>query len=71
MNKQAKEYKSKVVECLMQKYKMTEIESMRAIRSSYLEDSLKCYPDETIHDDIEVNADNVYYDYKHPKLIQM
>jgi hypothetical protein len=71
MNKQAKEYKMKVVECLVNKYKLNEIEAMRAIRDSYLEDSLKFYPNETIHDDIETNADNVYYDYTHPKLMQM
>jgi len=71
MKKLAKEYKSKVVECLMHKYKMSEIEANRAIRISYLEDSLNCYPEETIHDDIEANADNVYYDYTHPRSLQM
>ena len=66
MTKQAKEYKSKVVECLIEKYKMNEIEANRSICNSYLEDFLKHYPEETIHDDIETNADNVFYDYTHP-----
>jgi hypothetical protein len=71
MTKQAKEYKDKVIECLMQKYGMVEIEAVRAIRNSYLQDSLNIYPEETIHDDIEHNADNVFHDYTHPQLMQM
>ncbi len=40
MIKKAKEYKDKVIECLIQKYGMKEIEAIRAICDSYLQDSL-------------------------------
>ena len=66
-----KEYRSSVLKCLIQKYGLSEFEANKAIRQSYLPDSLKKYPEETIHDDIETTADDVYYDYTHPVLMRM
>ena len=50
---------------------MTEIEAYKAVKSSFLYDSLLYYVDETIHDDIEMNADFVYEDYNNPELKMM
>lgn len=66
-----KEYKNSVIRCLMHKYDLSEFEANKAIRQSYLPDSLKNYPGETIHEDVETTADDVYYDYIHPALMRM
>lgn len=66
-----KEYKNSVIRCLTHKYDMSEFEANKAIRQSYLPDSLKIYPEETIHEDVETTADDVYYDYIHPVLMRM
>lgn len=50
---------------------MTEIEAYRAVKSSFLYDPLSHYVDETIHDDIEMNADFVYEDYNNSQLKMM
>lgn len=55
----------------MHKYDLSEFEANKAIRQSYLPDSLKNYPEETIHEDVETTADDVYYDYIHPVLMRM
>ena len=62
-----KEYKNSVIRCLMHKYDLSEFEANKAIR----QDSLKNYPEETIHEDVETTADDVYYDYIHPVLMRM
>lgn len=64
MTNKAKNYMLAVNNVLRQKYNMTEFEACLAIQESFLYDSLLNYPDETIHDDIEMNADFVYADYK-------
>lgn len=71
MRKNAKEYMDHVAETLAKKYNISEIESYKMIRSSFLYDSLLKFPDETIHDDIETNADFVYQDYVSGRLLQM
>ena len=71
MTKCAKEYMNAVIETLQTKYNMTEIEAYKAVKSSFLYDSLLYYVDETIHDDIEMNADFVYEDYNNPELKMM
>ena len=71
MNKRAKEYQKKVVDVLVRKYNMSELEAYKAIRTTFLYDSLCLYPEETLHDDIETNADFVYEDYTHPQLMRM
>lgn len=64
MTKSAKEYMNTVIEILQSKYNMTEFEAYKAVRASFLYDSLLYYVDETIHDDIETNANFVYEDYR-------
>lgn len=71
MTKRAKQYQKNVVNCLMHKYGMSEFEAYKAICSTFLYDSLLYYPEETIHDDVETNADAVYEDYHYPKFLQM
>lgn len=71
MRKNAKEYMSNVAETLVKKYNVSEIESYKMIKLSFLYDSLLKFPDETIHDDIETNADFVYQDYISGNLLQM
>lgn len=71
MTKRAKQYQKAVVEVLMKKYKMQELEAYKAIRATFLYDSLIYYADETIHDDVETNADAVFEDYIRPELLRM
>lgn len=71
MRKDAKEYMNSVVETIVEKYNLTEIESYKAVKSSFLYDSLLKFTDETLHDDIETNADLVYEDYMQEQLLQM
>lgn len=37
-----KEYKNSVIRCLMHKYDLSEFEANKAIRQSYLPDSISC-----------------------------
>ena len=53
MKKDAKSYMSAVVATISKKYH---------VEDSFVYDSLEHYPDETLHDDIETNADLVYHD---------
>lgn len=71
MRKDAKEYMNSVVKAMMKKYQLSEIESYKAVKKSFLYDSLEKYPDETLHDDIDTNADFVYQDYTSEQLLQM
>ena len=67
-----KEYKKCVSSILMQKYHLNELEAMRAIRSSYFEESLKISRENTLHTDPEEWADDIYeYVYGEPMLIEM
>ena len=60
MTDAAKNYMLAVNNILRQKYDMTEIKACLAIQESFLYDSLLNYPEETIHDDAEMNADAVW-----------
>ena len=71
MWKEAKEYMDSVVMTIAKKYRLSEIESYKAVKNSFLYDSLVNFPEETIHDDIETNADFVYADYNAEKLQRM
>ena len=59
-----------VIRMLVKKYKLSEQESCKIVKASFLYDSLKNFPDETLHDDIETNADFVYEDYTAGRLLQ-
>ena len=71
MRKDAKEYMNSVIETIITKYHMSEIESYKIVKRSFLYDSLVKFPDETIHDDIETNAVFVFQDYKAEQLLEM
>ncbi len=71
MRKDAKEYMNSVINVMVRKYNLSEVESYRAVKKSFLYDSLIKFPDETLHDDIETNADFVYQDYTSEFLLQM
>ena len=71
MRKDAKNYMNSVIEVIVNKYHLSDIESYKAVKKSFLYDSLIKFPDETIHDDIETNADFVYHDYKAAQLLEM
>lgn len=47
---------------LQRKYQISEDKALNMITSSYIMDSLIDYPEETLHDDIEAHADNIYED---------
>ena len=71
MRQDAKRYMNSVVETIVEKYHVTEIEAYRAVKSSFLYDSLLKFPDETLHDDIETNADFIYEDFISDNLLEM
>lgn len=71
MRKDAKEYMAFVANILVRKYHLSEIEAYKAIKESFLYDSLIKFPDETLHDDVVTNADFVYEDYNSQQLLQM
>lgn len=71
MRKDAKKYMNSVIQTIVSKYNMSEIESYKLVKKSFLYDSLLKFPDETIHDDIETNADFVYEDYTAGNLMEM
>lgn len=62
MKKEVKAYMCDVVDALMQRYHISEEEAKKAIKKSFLYNSLINHAEETLHDDIETNADLVYQD---------
>ncbi len=71
MRKDAKQYINSVVETIIKKYHLSEIESYKIVKKSFLYDSLIKFPDETLHDDIETNASIIYEDYISGNLLEM
>ena len=71
MRKDAKQYMNSVVETIVKNYHLSEIESYKIVKKSFLYDSLMKFPDETLHDDIETNADIIYGDYISENLLEM
>lgn len=61
--KRRKKYMNSVIQIIIKKYNRSEIEAYKLVKKSFLYDSLLKFPDETIHDDIETNADFVYEEY--------
>lgn len=57
-------YKNYVLSRLMDKYDMNAHDARKAILESYLLDALAEFPEETIHEDVETTADDIYFDYK-------
>ncbi len=71
MRKDAKQYMNSVVENIIKKYHLSEIESYKIVKKSFLYDSLIKFPDETLHDAIETNASIIYEDYISGNLLEM
>ena len=71
MRKEAKEYMDSVVETIIRKHHISEIEAYKMVKKSFLYDSLLKFPEETIHDDIETNADFIYEDFISDNLLEM
>jgi len=71
MSREAKKYMNAVIGVLMKKFNMSEIEAYKAVKNSFLYDSLIKFPKETVHDDIETNANFVYQDYTSEQLLEM
>ena len=70
MNKVAKKYMESVIDVLVRKYPLSHIEARVIVRKSFLYNSLIRHTEETLHDDIETNADFVYDDYINGRIKQ-
>ncbi|MCM1026672.1 MAG: hypothetical protein NC432_09555 [Roseburia sp.] len=71
MRTDAKEYMDSVAEVIAVKYPISELESYKMVKKSFLYDSLVKFSEETLHDDIETNADFIYQDYMAERLLEM
>lgn len=60
MSTKALSYMNSVILYLIRNYKISEAEATKAVKESYLYDSLIQYPAETMHDSISSSADDVY-----------
>ena len=63
MNKQIQGYLQSLTSLLSIKYNIPEDKAVVMIQNSYVIDSLVKYPEDTLHDDIETHADNIYEDW--------
>ena len=67
LTESVKGYIEGLQDVLQRKYQISEDKSLNMITSSYIMDSLIDYPEETLHDDIEAHADNIYEDHQASK----
>ena len=67
LTESVKGYIEGLQDVLQRKYQISEDEALNMITSSYIMDSLIDYPEETLHDDIEAHADNIYEDHQASK----
>jgi hypothetical protein len=67
LTESVKGYIEGLQDVLQRKYQISEDKALNMITSSYIMDSLIDYPDETLHDDIEAHADNIYEDHQASK----
>lgn len=56
----ATEYEKCITVILMKKYGLSELEARYAIKSSFFDESLKISREDTLHDDPEMWADDIY-----------
>lgn len=71
-NSMVKDFKKCIINILMKKYRLSELDARRAIRDSYFDESLKMSTQNTLHIDPEEWADDIYeYIYEEPELMQM
>lgn len=57
-----KDYLMALKDVLKRKYSLSGEDAADMILSSYIISLIVLYPEETLHDDIEVHADNIYED---------
>lgn len=60
MSLKALSYMNCVILRLIQKYNLTEEDASEAVKKSFLYESLKNYPADTMHDSVNSSADDVY-----------
>ena len=66
------DFKQCICEMLIEKYNLSEIEAIKAIRDSYFSESLKISEHDTLHLDPEVWADDIYeYICEEPQMVEM
>lgn len=63
LTKSAKTYIEVLKDTLKTKYQLSDSKVSSLVMDSYVIDSLIDYPEETLHDDIEAHADNIYEDW--------
>lgn len=67
LTESVKGYIEGLQDVLQRKYQISEDKALNMITSSYIMDPLIDYPEETLHDDIEAHADNIYEDHQASK----
>ncbi len=63
LTESAKDYIECLKYILQEKYQLPDEKVLDMITSSYIMDALIDYPEETLHDDIDAHADNIYEDW--------
>lgn len=63
LTENVKDYIEYLKEILQSKYQLSREMALNIITSSYIMESLIDYPEETLHEDIETHADNIYEDW--------
>ena len=63
LTESVKGYIEGLQDVLQRKYQISEEKALDMIATSYIMESLIDYPEETLHDDIEAHADNMYKDH--------
>ena len=63
LTKSAKTYIEALKDTLKTKYQLSDSKVSSLVMDSYVIDSLIDYPEETLHEDIEAHADNIYEDW--------
>ena len=63
LTENAKDYIECLKDILQRKYLLSGEKALDMITTSYIMESLIDYPEETLHDDIEAHADNIYEDW--------
>ena len=60
MNTKALSYLNCLVLRLIRRYNLSELAAKKAVKDSYLFESLKQTPEEAMHDSVNTSADDVY-----------
>ena len=63
LTKSAKTYIEALKDTLKTNYQLSDSKVSSLVMDSYVIESLIDYPEETLHDDIEAHADNIYEDW--------